>query len=163
MFMCLGSPAKIPHEGGKVHTQQGARTHTINQCRLMTVLMGKCTGFPQGHQGPEHFNWQDQILLPFPPSSSPSRVRDNAVCILIRHRVPHSAWQSLSRQLGGIDVREVGGHTGAECFFCFFAVFCKDIIDSGDCCFLRVNFYYWLQINWTFDNRWNFLFYVRTN
>lgn len=89
--MCLRSPGKIPHEGGK-YTHNKVHAHTINQCRLMTVLMGKCTGFPQGHQGPEHFNWQDQILLPFPSSSSsPSLARDNAVCILIHHSVSHSA------------------------------------------------------------------------
>lgn len=75
-----------------VRSHNKAHAHTINQCRLMTVLMGKCTGFPQGHQGPEHFNWQDQILLPFPSSSSsPSLASDNAVCILIHHRVSHSA------------------------------------------------------------------------
>lgn len=89
MVMCLRSPSKIPHEGGK-YTHK-AHVHTINQCRLMTVLMGKCTGFPQGHQGPERFNWQDQILLPFPASSSPSLARDNAVCILIHQRVSHSS------------------------------------------------------------------------
>lgn len=111
VVMSLKSQGKIPHKSAiRAHTCVRARA--INQCRLMTVLMGKCTGFPQGHQGPEHFNWQDQILLPFPSSSPPSPARDNAVCILIHHRVSHSASQSLSRQLGGMDVRRWGAVGG---------------------------------------------------
>lgn len=72
-------------------------SHSRNQCRLMTVLMGKCSGFPQGHQGPEGFNWEDWILLPF---SSSSPACDNAVCILIHCRVTHSALQSVSEAAG---------------------------------------------------------------
>lgn len=150
--MSLKSQGKIPHKSAiRAHTCVRARA--INQCRLMTVLMGKCTGFPQGHQGPEHFNWQDQILLPFPSSSPPSPARDNAVCILIHHRVSHSASQSLSRQLGGMDVRRwgavvVGGRS--QQFLFFFPMFCENIIDSINCCFLHFK----LMI----ENKVNFLF-----
>ena len=101
-FLCQSTDSSRAH-AHFIHTH----THTHNQCRLMTMLMGKCTGFPQGHQGPEGFNWEDQIQLPF-SSSSPSPARDNAVCILIHRLVTHSVSQSVSRQLRG------GGGGGGE-------------------------------------------------
>lgn len=72
------------------------------------MLMGKRTGFPQGHQGPEGFNWEDQILLPLSPSS-PSPARDNAVCILIHRRVTQSHSQSASQQAVGGGVQQPNG------------------------------------------------------
>lgn len=110
-------------------------THAHNQCRLMTTQMGKCTGFPQGHQGPGGFNWEDRILLPFSSSSSPSPACDNAVCILIHNRVTQSHSQSASQQAVGW--RQGGGFNSQMGFFPSTNKR-QFIIGSLSCCFLLV-------------------------
>lgn len=107
--------------GDQTHTHRHA--HTWNQCRLMAALMGKCTGFPQGHQRPAGFNWEEQILLSSPSSPPSSPARDNTVCILIHRRVTHS----VSRQREGIGVA-ARGHKEAKWDFCLHPM--KNIIES---------------------------------
>lgn len=111
------------------HTHRHA--HTWNQCRLMAALMGKCTGFPQGHQRPAGFNWDEQIPLS-PPSSPPSSpARDNTVCILIHCHVTHS----VSRQRKGVGVA-ARGHEEEKWDFCLHPM--KNIIESLRCWLLSV-------------------------
>lgn len=89
-------------------------SHTINAGSWQWwACMGKCTGFPQGHQGPEGFNWDDQILLPF-SSSSPSPASDNGVCILMHLHVTHSVSQSVSEPAG---IFVVGGACNSQMGF----------------------------------------------
>lgn len=137
-----------PTHGSHAHTHlmhTCPRTH--DQCRLMTMLMGKCTGFPQGHQGPEGFNWEDQILLPF-SSSSPSPVHDNAVCILIHLHVTHSVSQSVSEPAGSWGRGGGrGGEGGMQQPNVFFPPTNKTQLISGSLsyCFLLVLFSPWIE------------------